>query len=321
VTALYLKDAVGSACRNKPVDVAVTQCLLKSYCTKTIPIKGRSCMSQAPPIRVDGECSPDFIRFIKNFQTETNGTKNPDGRIDPHGRTFKNLTSSPKYTGATPKTILFGPSPADTGILTKVDPKRFRKLFGRELGLTVTKGEDLLGFFGFLQQDKNIDDIRWAAYMIATAYIETGLSFLPIKEKGEGAGKPYGKEEVVTDVHGYRGAKNTKYKNVYYGRGYCQITFMTNYKNMGKNLGYGDELYINPAKVLEKKLAYEIISYGMRHGTFTGAKLSDHINGKKCEYKNARQIINGTDRDTEIAGYAAEIELLLRLCAGTVIIL
>jgi hypothetical protein len=319
VTALYLKDAVGSACRNKPVDVAVTQCLLKSYCTKTITIKGRSCMSQAPPIRVDGECSPDFIRFIKNFQTETNGTKNPDGRIDPHGRTFKNLTSSPKYTGATPKTILFGPSPGNSGILTKVDAKRFRKLFGKQLGLTVTKGEDLLGFFGFLQKDNNIDDVRWAAYMLATAHIETGLSFLPVEEKDKGAGEPYGVEKVVTDVHGYRGVKNAKYKNVYYGRGYCQITHKENYLTMGKALGLGDELYINPTKALEKKIAYAIMSNGMLHGMFTNHKLSDHINNKKCDYKNARRIINRLDRYIEIAGYAEDIEVLLRLCAGTVV--
>ena len=269
MTALHLKEAVGAAGRNKPVDVAVTQCLLKSYCTKTIPMKGRSCMIQAPPIRIDGECSPDFIRLIKDFQTETNGTKNPDGRIDPHGRTFKNLTSSPKYTGASPKTILFGPSPGNAGILSKIDPKRFRKLFGRQLGLTVTKGEDLLGFFGFLQKDNNIDDVRWAAYMLATAYIETQFSFLPVEENDKGATRPYGKEEMVTDVQGYRGVKNAKYKNVYYGRGYCQITHMDGYKKMSKSLGYGDELLINPAKALEKKVAYDIISYGMRHGTFT----------------------------------------------------
>ena len=79
----------------------------------------------------------------------------------------------------------------------------------------------------------------------------------------------------------------------------------------------GDELYINPAKALDKKIAYDIMSYGMRNGTFTGHKLSDHINGKKCDYENARRIINGLDRYDEIARYAGQIELLLRLCAGS----
>ncbi len=54
--------------------------------------------------------------------------------------------------------------------------------------------------------------------------------------------------QEVTDVHGYRGVKNAKYKNVYYGRGYCQITHEENYQTMSKTLGLGDELYINPDK-------------------------------------------------------------------------
>lgn len=320
MTSLHLKYSVGSAGHNKPVDVAVTQYLLKTYFTKIIPVKGSSSMPQSPSLQIDGECSPDLIRLIKDFQTEAIGSKNPDGRIDPHGRTFQKLTSAPKYTGARPKTILFGLSPANTGILAKVDPKRFRRLFGRQLGLTVTKGEDLLGFFGFLQQDKDIDDIRWAAYMLATAFHETDSTFLPVDEAGKGAGKPYGVAIEVTDVQGYRGVKNAKYKNVYYGRGYCQITFKGNYQTMSKALGLGDELCINPARALEKQISYDIMSNGMRHGTFTGVKLSNYIKDKKCDYINARKIINGTDHDTDIAGYAADIEVLLRLCAGTVAI-
>ncbi len=294
------------------------QYLLKEHFTKIIPVKGRSCCVQTPSLKIDGECSPDLICLIKDFQIESVGAKHPDGRVDPHGRTFQKLTSAPKYTGARPKTILFGPSPANTGILAKVDPKRFRRLFGQQLPLP--KGEDLLGFFGFLQQDKNIDDIRWAAYMLATAFHETDSTFLPVDEKGKGAGHPYGDVIEVTDVQGYRGVKNAKYKNVYYGRGYCQITFKGNYQTMSKALSLGDELYINPAKVLEKKISYDIMSNGMRHGKFTTLKLSNYINDKKCDYKNARKIINGTDHDTDIAGYAADIEVLLRLCAGTVLL-
>ncbi len=186
-----LKHSVGSAGHNKPVDVAVVQYLVKEHFTKIIPVKGRSCCTQTPSLKIDGECSADLICLIKDFQTEAIGTKKPDGRVDPHGRTFQKLTSAPKYTGARPKTILFGLSPANTGILAKVDPKRFRRLFGQQLHLS--KGEDLLGFFGFLQQDKNIDDIRWAAYMLATAFRETDSTFLPVEEKGKGAGHPYGK--------------------------------------------------------------------------------------------------------------------------------
>ena len=82
-------------------------------------------------------------------------------------------------------------------------------------------------------------------------------------------------------------------------------------------MGIGDELYINPSKALEPKIAYFATSYGMRHGTFSMGKhtLSTHINGKKCDYKGARQIINGIDCDIEIANKAKKFEILLRLCA------
>jgi len=36
--------------------------------------------------------------------------------------------------------------------------------------------------------------------------------------------------------------------------------------------------------------------------------------GKNCSYKDARQIINGTDNHVKIAGHADKIEILLRLC-------
>jgi hypothetical protein len=49
---------------------------------------------------------------------------------------------------ATAKEPLFGSLPWNTGLLTKVNPQRFRKLVIKQsgLGLTITKGEDLLVF-------------------------------------------------------------------------------------------------------------------------------------------------------------------------------
>ena len=320
--AVTVEQSVGFGGRNKPIDVAVIQRLLKAYFTEVAPpVKGRSCRVITPSIAADGECTTGLVDIIKDVQSDDMGMKHPDGRIDPYGKTLQTITSALRCTAGDAKTILFGPAPENTDILPKVDASRFRKFFPRQIGegLTVTKGEDLLGFFGFLQKDTTIADIRWAAYMLATAYVETGQSFLPVEEKGKGAGEDYGAEKEVTDVQGYRGAKGAIYKNIYYGRGYCQLTWMKNYQKLGKALGLGDELYINPARALDKKIAYDIIAYGMRHGTFTDSvhKLSDHISGKKCDYENARRIINGLDRYDEIARHAERIELLLRLCAGS----
>jgi hypothetical protein len=326
--AVTVEQSVGFGGRNKPIDVAVIQRLLKTYFTEVAtPVKGRSSQVITPSIAVDGECTTGVVDLIKDVQSDDMGVKHPDGRIDPYGKTLQTITSALRCAAGDAKTILFGPAPGNTDILPKVDAGRFRNFFGKQLGLTITKGEDLLGFFGFLQKDAAISDIRWAAYMLATAYVETGQSFLPVEEKGKGGGNTYAAEREVADIQGYRGTKNATYKNRYYGRGYCQLTGPqlsvrpsdNNYEKIGRALGLGDELYINPDKALDKKIAYDIMSYGMRNGNFTDGvhKLSDYINGKKCDYENARRIINGLDRYDEIARYAEQIELLLRLCAGS----
>ena len=71
--------------------------------------------------------------------------KAPDGRVDPGGKTFNAILSQTKPTAATTRELLFGPAPANTGLLTRVNPQRFRKLVIKQagLGLTLTKGEDL----------------------------------------------------------------------------------------------------------------------------------------------------------------------------------
>jgi hypothetical protein len=39
----------------------------------------------------------------------------------------------------------------------------FKKYFRQYLGLTITKGEDFVGFFEMLKTDVRITDLRWAA--------------------------------------------------------------------------------------------------------------------------------------------------------------
>jgi hypothetical protein len=51
---------------------------------------------------------------------------------------------------------------------------------------------------------------------------------------------------------------------------------------------------------------------GMRRGLFTGKKLSDYIDGDRCDYKNARRIINGLDKWELIQQYAQTLEPTLR---------
>ncbi|MDH4984430.1 hypothetical protein QEZ47_02405 [Aminobacter anthyllidis] len=45
---------------------------------------------------------------------------------------------------------------------------------------------------------------------------------------------------------------------------------------------------------------------------FTGKKLDDYIKGERCDYVCARRIVNGTDRDDDLAKYAQTFEAALR---------
>jgi len=42
----------------------------------------------------------------------------------------------------------------------------------------------------------------------------------------------------------------------------------------------------------------------MVHGSYTGKKISDYINDKKCDFVNSRRVINGKDKAEEIAAIA-----------------
>lgn len=127
------------------------------------------------------------------------------------------------------------------------------------------------------------------AYIMATAWHESYL--LPITEKGSQA---------------Y--LKSKKYYP-YIGRGYVQLTWKHNYEKQGKRLNA--PLVSNPELALDKKIAGDILVYGMKHGEFTGKKLSDYINNVSKDYLNARRIINGTDRAKDIAIYAEKFEKCL----------
>ena len=159
---------------------------------------------------------------------------------------------------------------------------------------------------GFLEQDADISDVRWAAYMLATVKEECANTWQPIEEIGKGQGYPYGNPVTVTDGNG-----NT-YVNTYYGRGYPQLTGEGNYQQMGQNLNLGDQLLYHPERALDPSTSYDILSFGMINGSFTGVGLGDFIDDSQTDYFNARRIVNGLDNAQAIADYATTLESLLR---------
>jgi len=163
--------------------------------------------------------------------------------------------------------------------------------------LSDTAHEGLTEVLHFIEDDEHITDIRRAAYMLATTYHETAITWEPTEEYGKGRGRAYGAKDEVTG-------------HVYYGRGYVQLTWADNYRIMGKRLGV--DLYHDPTLATIPEIAYKIMSVGMRNGMFTGVGLSKYIANEKCDYYNARRIINGTDCAEQIAGYARKFESMLK---------
>ena len=163
----------------------------------------------------------------------------------------------------------------------------------------------LEALLGFLEEDPDVNDVRWAAYMLATVKHECADRWQPIEEFGKGKGHPYGQPVNVADDDG------TQYTNQYYGRGYVQLTWKLNYDKMSRALDLGNGLVLHPEHALEPQTAYRIMSYGMRQGSFTGKKLQDYIHDDICDYLHARRIINALDKAALIQGYAQELGNLL----------
>jgi putative chitinase len=131
-----------------------------------------------------------------------------------------------------------------------------------------------------------VTDDNQIVYVIATAYHEARLK--PVKEVGLGHGYPYGIADKET-------------KQTYYGRGFCQITWKSNYQTFAKMLNV--DLVHNPDLAMQPDYAAEIIVIGMKNGLFTGKRLSNYFTGTTNDPINARRIINGIDKAELIATY------------------
>jgi hypothetical protein len=157
------------------------------------------------------------------------------------------------------------------------------------------KGIDLLIDEWERRDDVNLQQF---AYILATTYHETAFTMQPIKERG-----------------GQKYLQSKKYYP-YFGRGYVQLTWETNYKKVSKK--YGVDFMSNPDLALDPKYAVPILFDGMKEGWFTKYSLDSTIDNvddpdekEVKEYVKARRIVNGTDKAHEIASYALKFEKAL----------
>ena len=139
-----------------------------------------------------------------------------------------------------------------------------------------------------------VTDLRWMAYILATAFHETGGRMQPVRE---GFAKTDAQARKVVAARAYGKAVDG---HVYYGRGHVQLTWKENYLKMGKALGI--DLAGKPDLALDAEISARILVMGMVRGLFSGKKLADYF-GMESDPAGARKIINGTDKAKLIAGY------------------
>lgn len=169
---------------------------------------------------------------------------------------------------------------------TIYDRKRFfdavrKTLFGGRLSAMQVAGVEAILSAAPLELH-----VKHLAYALATTKWETAGTMQPIEEYGRGRGRAYGKPDPKTG-------------KVYFGRGYVQLTWLANYQRAKDKLG--PDFVNHPELALDPSLAAQIMFRGMSEGWFTGRKLGDYFTPQRTDAVNARRIINGTDRASEIA--------------------
>ena len=279
---------------------------------------------------------------------------------------------------------------------TRVDRVKFlqgfEKAFHKDRRFGAGGAQRVLAFLDRIEQDNDVTDVRWAAYMLATTMWETTVlvseertatdrkgkvlldkkghpvrvkhkhwehSMAPVDEVGHGKGRRYhepvkvklmptGAAQVTEhDGDQFLVAKNGSFKTVgknaklgatdrakaaqayedddgieqvYFGRGYVQLTWWSNYAAAGVALGRGFDLLIDPELVKDPAIAYQILSIGMRTGRIfaNGHTFDDYFTDVATNYLGARRMVNGRDHAEEIAGIAEKFEKVLSAAgAGT----
>jgi hypothetical protein len=140
--------------------------------------------------------------------------------------------------------------------------------------------------------------LAWASYGLATAWWETAKTMQPVREA-------YWKDEA------WRKRNLAKYYP-HYGRGYVQLTWPFNYAKADDELHMGGALIADLDLALDPTIAAAIMAKGMEAGWFTAKGLGDYLPTSGVasvgQYRDARRIINGQDKASEIAAIAKVFE-------------
>ncbi|HEX6015264.1 MAG TPA: hypothetical protein VFY87_26395 [Geminicoccaceae bacterium] len=206
--------------------------------------------------------------------------------------------------------------------LPAVEPPRFNDIadfLGRvaaafpvplpQAGLRASQEEGFKALLDWWRQN-GTGDVAQLAYVLATAWHETGTRMQPVRE---GFGRDEAETLRLLDHAFRRGRIKSRYFDpqppsglCYYGRGFAQLTHASNYETLGRRLNRYPDLLNNPDLALRMDFAVPILFVGMLEGLFTGEKLGKHVKGPASHsaFVKARKVVNGQDRAEMIAKYA-----------------
>lgn len=156
-----------------------------------------------------------------------------------------------------------------------------------------------------------LTDLRFLAYILATAFHETAATMLPVRETLA----PNDAKAIAILDRAFAAGRLSQVKSPYWrldkdgkswlGRGFVQLTHRKNYERASRLVGV--DLVANPALAMDIEIAARILVEGMIAGLFTGRKLDDFFNVMDDDPEGARRIINRTDKAKLIASHYAAI--------------
>lgn len=163
--------------------------------------------------------------------------------------------------------------------------------------------ENVSGFEKVLEYaQKRGTPLNHLAYVLATALWETNFRMQPVTEA-------YWLSEAWR-------RRNLRYYP-WHGRGLIQTTWKRNYARMGKEIGV--DLLDEPDRLLKWEYSLPALFIGMEKGLYTGKKLDDYIDDVDesdaedlREFRNARKIVNGTDKANTIGKLGLLFERALK---------
>lgn len=197
-----------------------------------------------------------------------------------------------------------------------IDRKRFfdlirASLFGGRMSARQVGGIEMI-LQGFVLRHPN-GDIRWLAYMLATAFHETATAMVPVREtqRSDEIVPPTVETAIARLESSWRAGKMPWVKTAYWrkdaegkswlGRGLPQLTHRANYDKLGQAIG--TDLVKDPELALVDEVAVAIMVVGMTRGLFTTRKLADYFGPRIDDAQEARRIINGVESAGKVAGY------------------